>query len=198
MNFDKKYNMIGTICKSPNLDFIKNLKENMKDKCKVYVEIGVLYGGSMILMMDMPYECKHIGIDPFTGYYGQGYDPHRSISLCQNHFEIVGENLKNNNPMKQKWDLVRGNSNEVFDKITDTIDFLFIDGDHTYQGVKDDYNNYGCKVREGGYIVFDNYDDPSWYQVKQAVDELYDDKQYFKTVYGHCCVFEVLGKGSSQ
>ena len=50
MNFDKKYNMIGTICKSPNLDFIKNLKENMKDKCKVYVEIGVLYGGSKVVI----------------------------------------------------------------------------------------------------------------------------------------------------
>jgi predicted O-methyltransferase YrrM len=95
--------------------------------------------------------------------------------------------------MNQKWELVRGNSNDVVDKIPDEIDFLFIDGDHTYKGVTDDYNNYGKKVREGGYIVFDNYDDPSWYQVKQAVDELYDESKYKKTTYGHCCVFEVLG-----
>lgn len=36
----------------------------------------------------------------------------------------------------------------------DQLDFLFIDGDHTYDGVKLDYSMYGALVREGGYIAF--------------------------------------------
>ena len=34
------------------------------------------------------------------------------------------------------------------------IDFLFIDGDHSYHGVKTDYNMYGPLVRKGGIIAF--------------------------------------------
>lgn len=34
------------------------------------------------------------------------------------------------------------------------IDFLFIDGDHSYEGVKADFENYYPLVREGGIIGF--------------------------------------------
>lgn len=34
------------------------------------------------------------------------------------------------------------------------VDVLFIDGDHTYEGVRSDYLNYRDLVREGGIIAF--------------------------------------------
>ncbi|SEV88801.1 Methyltransferase domain-containing protein [Chitinophaga sp. YR573] len=34
------------------------------------------------------------------------------------------------------------------------VDFLFIDGDHSYAGVKADFENYSTFVRPGGLIVF--------------------------------------------
>ena len=34
------------------------------------------------------------------------------------------------------------------------IDFAFIDGDHTYEGVKTDFGQYGPLVRAGGLIAF--------------------------------------------
>ncbi len=34
------------------------------------------------------------------------------------------------------------------------LDFLMIDGDHTFEGVKQDYEMYAPLVREGGYIAF--------------------------------------------
>jgi predicted O-methyltransferase YrrM len=33
------------------------------------------------------------------------------------------------------------------------LDFLFIDGDHSYEGVKQDLENYGSLVRSGGLIA---------------------------------------------
>lgn len=35
-----------------------------------------------------------------------------------------------------------------------TIDFLFIDGDHSYEGVKKDFEMYAPLVKKGGVIVF--------------------------------------------
>jgi hypothetical protein len=34
------------------------------------------------------------------------------------------------------------------------LDFLFIDGDHAYAGVKQDYAMYGPLVRSGGCVAF--------------------------------------------
>jgi predicted O-methyltransferase YrrM len=59
------------------------------------------------------------------------------------------------------------------------IDFLFIDGDHSYQGVKKDWEMYGPLVKKGGVIVFHDVcyvsDDPLapvqvtglWYTLKK-------------------------------
>jgi predicted O-methyltransferase YrrM len=53
------------------------------------------------------------------------------------------------------------------------VDLLFIDGDHTYEGVKEDWEMYSPLVRSGGLIVFHdvagNYEDT---QVKRFWDEI--------------------------
>ena len=186
--------MIGEICKSGHLEFMKKLKYKMGEKCKLYVEIGVLYGGSMILQMDMPFQCKHIGIDPFTGYYGKEFDPHRKINL-KNHFDIVHENLTNNNPHNQQWELIKGKSEEVHQQITNNIDYLFIDGDHSFEAVMNDCLNYKDKVSKDGYIVFDNYNDSAWIEVTKAVDKIvedYDNEFVKDCVYKQCLVLKKI------
>jgi len=67
------------------------------------------------------------------------------------------------------------------------VDFLFIDGDHTVDGVKADYNDYREFVRPGGLIAFhdiienqplpDNEVFHFWKQVKQGqqTEEFVDD-----------------------
>ncbi len=61
----------------------------------------------------------------------------------------------------QKIDLIRGNSHsaEILADFRNAlgnrqIDFLFIDGDHSYEGVKKDYELYSPFVRKGGIIAF--------------------------------------------
>ena len=48
---------------------------------------------------------------------------------------------------------------EVEIKLSGNQKLLFIDGDHSYKGVMDDFKNYFEFVNEGGIIVFDNYND---------------------------------------
>jgi hypothetical protein len=45
----------------------------------------------------------------------------------------------------------------------DSLDWIYIDGDHSYQGVMADLKNYYSKVKNGGYIIGDDYDRFNWY-----------------------------------
>jgi predicted O-methyltransferase YrrM len=49
------------------------------------------------------------------------------------------------------------------------IDLLYIDGDHSYEGVTADLKNWGPLVRSGGIICGDDYG-----EVKQAVHQYFD------------------------
>lgn len=50
-------------------------------------------------------------------------------------------------------------------------DALIIDGDHTYAGVKSDFDLYAYMVRIGGFILFDDYGAHDWPDVKALVDK---------------------------
>ena len=58
-----------------------------------------------------------------------------------------------------------------FDFISDfsdeSIDFLFIDGDHSIEGTKFDFENYFPKLKKGGFLAFHDYKEirdigPTW------------------------------------
>lgn len=51
---------------------------------------------------------------------------------------------------------------EVIQFLDGTIDFLFIDADHSYDGAKHDFCRYGPYVREGGMIVLHDLVTPSF------------------------------------
>ena len=48
------------------------------------------------------------------------------------------------------------------------LDFLFIDGDHTYEGVRADYLMYSVYVRQDGYIVFHDIADTAFHQANNV------------------------------
>ena len=59
----------------------------------------------------------------------------------------------------QRMHLIRGNSHSEavaarVRRITQSLDVLFIDGDHTYQGVKHDFLSYSPLIRRGGIVAF--------------------------------------------
>lgn len=65
------------------------------------------------------------------------------------------------------------------------VRLLFIDGDHSYEGVRRDIENFAPRLQVGGLIVFDDYhsDGPG---VVRAVRELiFDSDQYDQAVQFH-------------
>lgn len=50
--------------------------------------------------------------------------------------------------------IIQGDSTVVHADIDETFDALFIDGNHSYEYVKKDYENYRDKVKSGGIIAF--------------------------------------------
>jgi hypothetical protein len=57
--------------------------------------------------------------------------------------------------------------------ITEELDFVFIDGDHSYAGVMADLQAWWPKVKRGGWIGGHDYDHPDQGMVKQAVRDFF-------------------------
>lgn len=131
-----------------------------KDTNITYVEIGCYAGGSACLMLQRP-NTRVISID-----LGQPIPK-----------ETVYYNVKNLNKFNNSYNYLEGNSqtNEMVSRLkelTNEIDILFIDGDHSYQAVINDFMLYEELVKSGGYIVFDDYRDEGCPGTKKAVDEI--------------------------
>jgi hypothetical protein len=55
------------------------------------------------------------------------------------------------------------------------FDFVYVDGDHTYEGVKEDLRLYMPKIRSGGLLIGDDYRDGWGVGVVKAFHELLAD-----------------------
>ncbi len=121
------------------------------------LEIGVAQGGSMFAWAQVcaPDACL-IGLDAF------GMRTRSSIGGPHTADEVRARILATGavRPSQELF-LVSGDSHsdEARKSVLDILqgrklDFLFIDGDHSYEGVQQDFRDYGPMVREGGLIAF--------------------------------------------
>lgn len=56
-----------------------------------------------------------------------------------------------------RWSIIYGDSSTEVKKLKDKYDFIFVDGDHTYDGVKKDLDAVVRVIAKGGVIVCDDY-----------------------------------------
>jgi len=119
-------------------------------KPAVIVEIGTASGGNLFLFTRVAANnALIVSIDLPAGRFGGGY-PRWRIPLYRAFARP-----------HQTVHLIRGNSHaaETVAKLSAIlrgrkIDFLFVDGDHTYQGVPQDFKIYHPFVHPGGIIAF--------------------------------------------
>ena len=72
-------------------------------------------------------------------------------------------------------------SDDAVSDITDVIDYLHLDGDHSYGQIKKDFHNYASLVKNGGYITMHDINPEvpdSWTGVRKFLDELRQTTRY--------------------
>lgn len=133
-----------------NEDEIRRLFDMVLDiKPKRVLEIGTAKGGTLYLWAQAATaDATIVSVDLPGGPFGGAYPECRTLF-----YESFGRE-------QQQVHLMRADSHHtgtlrfVKEQFGDKpIDFLFIDGDHTYEGVKADFQQYSPLVRPGGLIA---------------------------------------------
>lgn len=120
-----------------------------------------------------PKKILEIGVD--KGFSAQ------SFRLAFPEAKVTGIDITDENLKYTNFNMIVGHSLDPFTidraKELAPFDFLFIDGDHVYNAVKNDWNNYRGMVKRGGIIAFhdSNRIGEAWegkVDVRKVVDEI--------------------------
>ena len=130
-------------------EILSLMKLVASEKPKSVLEIGTANGGTLFLLARSAAPDAHlISLDLPAGEFGGGYSPIR-IPLYKSFARGA-----------QRVSLIRGNSHaaESLQQVKSllnerSLDFLLIDGDHTYHGVRQDFELYAPLVRQGGIVA---------------------------------------------
>jgi predicted O-methyltransferase YrrM len=121
------------------------------------VEIGALYGGTTAVLAKAAPKAKVISIDEFS-WTPDGY-PTATKYLLEEHLKEVG--IRNVTVME-------GKSEEIGKMWDKHIDFIFIDGGHSYQYVYADLCNF---APHANIVACHDYNNPFWETIKKAIDD---------------------------
>lgn len=147
-----------------------------KKKPKNILEIGTYKGGTLMAWTHIADKnAKIIGVDLPGGDFGGGFTDEESKDII---------NLKKYN---QQIFLFAMDSHEMstIDVVKNhaKFDFCFIDGDHTYEGVKKDYENYLPLMKKGGTMAF--HDVAKMSEITHPGVQVYDFWQEIKDNHEH-------------
>lgn len=121
---------------------------------KVGAEVGVYRGVYSVWLLRNCPGLKLYGIDSWASYPGHEYYESKDMA------DAYKEAQKNTKQYDCK--LIKGWSSEVVKQFEDeSLDFVFIDGNHTYEYVVEDIALWSKKVKKGGIIYGHDFDDYS-------------------------------------
>lgn len=132
-----------------------------------YIEIGVAFGISFRVILHHFPRMDVLGVDIID----QGIEAKVRDSGLWSDDRVIK--------------LIVGNSRQVHEQFPDNhFSTLFIDGDHSYEGCKEDFNNWFPKVKSGGSIIFHDYGrlDDIHKGIKKAVDEVKNRLDDFESI----------------
>jgi hypothetical protein len=130
-------------------------------EAKRIAEVGVWRGefAEAILKACPAIQTYHL-IDPWRNLS----DWNKPLNISNLEFEQVkAEALSRTEFAKERRVVLQGRTAEVIDQIPDgSLDFVYIDGDHTLRGVTIDLLKFWPKLREGGVLGGDDFSPTIW------------------------------------
>lgn len=167
------------------VELVAALKVVQQLQPRTTMELGTANGGTLFMLtrVSAP-DALILSLDLPGGDWGGGYGEER-VPLYEA-FALPTQTIK----------LLRADSHKPssLEAVREalggrTIDFLFIDGDHTYEGVKMDYEMYSPLVTPGGLIGFHDIAYPCgvtqfWNELKPSYEETWEFIAESKPIYG--------------
>lgn len=149
------------------------------------LEIGTSLGGTLYLWTRFARnDATIVSVDLRGGAFGGGYSRargylYRRFARERQKLHLVRANSHDRSTCAQVQRLVEGRQ----------IDFLFLDGDHTYEGIKMDWEIYSPLVRPGGLIAFHdvagNYESTEVKRLWDSIKGNYEHREYIVRDDGH-------------
>jgi len=192
MKFRKYWRKTSLKKESDAVFFLNHIKEK---KPQNFLEIGVFHGVTARNVCELLYQLhgdkfKFTGIDLFSNQSvsKSEYAPETKFSnplktLYYNYIirldpyshKSVIKLLKK---FKNNINIIKGNSNYILKDFTNKFDYVFLDGGHKYETVKNDLNNLTNVINDNGTILCDDYNLTYAPGVKKAIDEYVYEKKY--------------------
>ena len=173
---------------------MKHIKQN---KPKNFLEIGVFHGVTSRNVCELLYsvhgnDFKFTGIDLFskdTKFLKDEHIPNTKFSnpLKTIYYKYIVRldpySIKSVLRLLKKFqnnvNIIKGNSNKVLKEINlDEFDYVFLDGGHKYETVKNDLENLTQVINNNGIILCDDYDLSYAPGVKKAIDKYVFEKKF--------------------
>lgn len=134
-----------------------NEKANQNAK---YLEIGVFAGGTIKFLKNHTQTTQFVGVDLFEDFIISSNNTHMSGTFERDDVQrFLGDRVN----------LIKGDSVKIVSEMKDKFDFIFIDGNHTHDGTKTDFENASKLLAPGGQIGFHNcsaFGEPDFHYVK--------------------------------
>ena len=172
------------------------LNEIAKKKPKIFLEVGVFHGVTARNVCELLHnihgkEFKYIGLDLFEESYENKDEIIPNTKFSNPLKTIFFKYVKRQNPysleavkdllnkFKDNIHLIKGNSNKILGKIDmKKIDYVFLDGGHEYNTVKNDLECCKEVILSNGVILCDDYDLSYAPGVKKAIDEFIENNSF--------------------
>ena len=143
------------------------------EKDLVGVEIGVLGGvGSYSLLLYIP-RLTLYSIDPWETLEGNSADLGPTEETLKENYREAKFRLE---PFGKRSIIIKKTSDDAVDDIPQGVDFVHIDGWHSFEQASRDMNNYFPKIRLGGILSGHDSGVPG---VAQALKEVFKDSVIF-------------------
>ena len=182
-----KYFRKSSFKKKADGDFFLNLIKTKKPKS--FLEVGVFHGVTARNVCELLYQIhngdfKYIGLDLFEENSDTKSEIIPNTNFSNPFKRIYFRYIKKQNPysieavedllkkFKKNIHLIKGNSNHILKKIDMTkIEYVFLDGGHDYETIKNDLNSCIEVINNRGTILCDDYNLSYAPGVKNAIDE---------------------------